>query len=307
MLKEPPPPLWAYLPAVLAVIGLAAMLDPYSQRVLTLAMLNAITVLGLNIVFGYCGLIHLGQAAFVGLGAYGSALLSIRLGLPPVVTIPLAAVITALAAALISLPILRLRSHYLALATVGIGVSLEIVFKNWTPVTGGYDGIGEIPGLGPALLATAIIAAVLALMVAAGFALRAHRFGRAMIAIRDDELAAEASGVPVTAIKVAAFALGCGLAALSGALYAHYAGFISPSDFSIPISILLLVMLIVGGEGRIYGVLLGATVLTVLPELLRDLGSLYLAVFGLIALLVLIFMPQGIAGRLKSLFARRSA
>lgn len=296
-----------YALGALAILALAFALQGYSLRILNLALINVLAVIGLNIVFGYCGLIHLGQAAFIGIGAYVSALLSVKLGWSPLVTIPIAVLGAALFAAIVSAPLLRLKGHYLALATVGVNITLELVAKNWVGLTGGYDGVSSIPRLAGDVLPIApergfavLVGAIVLIVVFLAVRLRESHWGRAMISVRDDEIAASASGVDVVRVKIVAFTLGSALGGLSGALYAHYASFISPTDFSVLQSITLLVMLIVGGEGSIIGAVLGALVVTALPEALRFVGTWYFAIFGALTLLVLVLMPKGIAG----LFAR---
>ena len=298
---------WAAL-ILLGVVGvLAWSLDGYGLRVLNIALLNALAVLGLNVAFGWCGIVHLGQAAFVGLGAYGSALLASRLGWPMPAAILAGTVAATLLAAVVSLLLTRLRGHYLALATVGLNVTLELVTKNWVSLTGGYDGIGGLPRLagdatGDAAERVALVALALPVAAAAwGLArLRASVTGRALLALRDDEIAAASVGAPPVLLRVLAFSVGCGLAGLAGALYAHYSGFISPTDFGIGQSILYLAMLVVGGEGSIAGGLLGAVLLTFAQEWLRELWLGYMALFGALMLLVLWVAPGGMAG----LFAR---
>ena len=323
------------LMAAVAVLALSAgvLLDGYSLRVLTLGLIAALAVLGLNLIFGYCGLIHLGQAGFVGVGAYTSALLTTKAGWSMALSIPTAVLVTAAAAWLISVPLLRLKGHYLALATVGVNVVLELVAKNWVELTNGYNGIAGIPRLAEAVSAadpdsTFLIIATVTVLLGIGLSarLRESHLGRAMIAVRDDETAAVVSGVNVVRVRVTAFVLGAVFAAVSGVLFAHYTGFISPTDFGVPISILYLVMIIVGGEASIGGVVAGAVIMTFLPELLRDaaerlvaiglsdggllirvLDEGYLAVYGLITLLVLVFMPKGLAGLLNKLSAKGEA
>ncbi len=296
------------------VCGLAvALLLPfvvssYGLHLLDLSLISAIAVIGLLFAFGYAGLLHLGQAAFVGVGAYGSAILALRLGLGFWLSIPLAVVITAIAAAAIGVPLLRLRGHYLALATVGFNVTMEIVAKNWIDVTGGDNGLSGIPGIAVAgfrfdtdqrfyYLVVAVLVAVSLIAVA----IRHSRFGRAMIAVRDDELACGATGVSILHAKVLAFTVSAAFAGLSGALYAHYAHYAAPNDFDLVHSITLLVMLIVGGETSILGAIGGSVLVSFAPEWLRFVGEAYLAVFGVGVLVILILMPDGIAGALTRL------
>jgi branched-chain amino acid transport system permease protein len=297
---------------LLCAAGAAPFLvSDYNLRILVLSLQTAIAVIGLTIAFGWNGLIQLGQAAFMGVGAYTSAITAMRLGLDFWIAMPLAVLASGLVALLIAVPMLRLRGHYLALATVGFNVTMEIITKNWKDVTGGYDGISAIPGI--SLFGRAVetdrgyyFLSLGFLLVVALFAslLRHSRFGRAMIAVRDDEIASGTSSVPVVRTKVLAFVIASALAGLSGSLYAHYAHYVAPADFDMWRSITVLVMAIVGGEMSIIGAILGTVLLSFAPEWLRVFGDAYMAVFGIGVLLVLIFMPDGIAGRFQQWTSR---
>lgn len=292
------------LAAFLAIgFALSVSVSEYSLRLLNLAAISAVAVIGLNFAFGYAGLISLGHAAFMGLGAYILAILTTQAGWSPWLAALPAVLGTGLAATLIGVPLLRLKGHYLALATLGLNVSFGIVAANWIEVTGGTNGISRIPGLAlfghkldserPFLWLALVVVAILAVVASL---VQRSRHGRAMMAVRDDETAASMAGINVTAIKVAAFALSAAYAAIAGCLFATHVHFISPDDFNFAHSITFLSMLIVGGEGRIAGAIIGAALLTFLPEWLRVLGESYLAFFGLMMLAILIFMPTGIVG-----------
>jgi len=304
----------AYVVGALILLSLPYGISSYGLRVLDLSLISAIAVIGLCFAFGYAGLLHLGQAAFVGIGAYASALLAARFGLGFWVTMPCALVIAAIAAIIVGVPMLRLRGHYLALATVGLNVTTEIVAKNWESVTGGEDGLSAIPTIGIGafrfdsdLRFFYLMLAMLAIVIAIGLAIRHSRFGRAMIAVRDDELACGASGVFALRTKVLAFTIAAVFGALSGALYAHYANYISPSDFDFVHSIAYLVMLIVGGETSMIGAIGGAILIGFAPEMLRFVGEAYLAVFGIGVIVILVLMPEGIVGTLSRLWRSRVA
>jgi branched-chain amino acid transport system permease protein len=271
-------------------------------------------VLGLNFAFGWAGLISLAQAGFMGVGAYVTALLCTRFGLNFWLSAPLAIAGVAALAALIGLPMLRLKGHYLALATLGFNVSFEIVAKGWKAVLGGTDGIAGIPS--PALdgleldsdlsyfylLWTALAAATwIAVRI------RGSHVGRAMIAVRDDEIAAATASINVVRVKVQSFALGAAYAGAAGTLFAHFTRYIAPEDFNLGQSISYLAMLIVGGEGSILGAIVGAVLITFLPEWLRFLGAGYLALFGTLMVLILIFLPKGLVSLLVHLRPKRAA
>ena len=273
----------------------------YMVRLLCTASIAAIAVLGLNLVFGYAGLISLGQSAFMGIGAYGVAVLTTKAGWSPWFASAVAVALCGALAYGVGIVLLRLKGHYLALATLGLNVSFGIVVSNYTALTGGTDGIAAIPSLtvGSFALdsdATLYIFAtiVLALLCALTQWVRASHLGRSMVAVNDDEMAASMSGIAITRVKAAAFAIGGAFAGVSGCLFAVHNRFVSPDDFSYVQSILYLSMLVVGGAGSIVGAVIGAVGVTLLPELLRGAGNAYLLIFGVLVLLVLIALPDGL-------------
>jgi branched-chain amino acid transport system permease protein len=275
--------------------------DGYVVQLLNIAILNAIVVLGLNFVTGWAGQINFGQAAFYGLGAYTTAIAT-KAGLPWIAT-PLLSVIVVVAASLmLGLPTMRLRTYYLAMTTIGFGEIVRLIIVHWEPVTGGTSGMRAIPGIslfgfGPQgqvqhyylLIATLALAALIASRI------RNSALGRAMIATRDSEIAAEQSGVDTTRTKLLAFMIGAVYAGLAGCLYASSIRFISPDSFSGTQAILLMTMLIVGGMGSIVGCVIGAVALTILPEALRFLGQWYLVLYGLGVIAVIALAPGGLA------------
>jgi branched-chain amino acid transport system permease protein len=289
-----------------AVLG-ATFLSDFDLRLANLAAIASIAVIGLYFAFGLAGMIHLAQAAFVGIGAYASGLTAQVTGLSPLIAIVIGTVVAGIAGALLAYPMHRTRSHYLALTTVGFSISFEVIVRNWISLTGGYDGLDAIPllriaGIGRSDFGFFLISiGVLLLSMLVAELLRLSHFGRALIAVRDDELAAAACGVNIASLKSRAFILCSAYGGLSGALYAHYSGFISPDDFGLTRSIMLLAMLIVGGEFFIVGAVIGSAFLTYVPEWLRFVGGGYMAVFGVFMLLVLILMPNGIMGSLANL------
>lgn len=298
--------------AILVLGGLLSLfLADYRLRLLNVSVISAIAVIGFNFAFGLAGLISLGHAAFVGLGAYTLAILTTAHGWSPWLAIPVAIVVTTLFAGLIGYPLLRLRGHYLALATLGLNVSFTIVATNWISLTGGTNGISGVPELSLGGFAFNderrflwLGLVVLALCAAFAITLQHSRHGRAMMAVRDDETAARMTGIDVTRVKIAALCLSAAFAALSGTLFATHVRFVAPEDFNYAHSIVYLAMLIVGGEGAVVGAVIGAALLTFLPEWLRFLGDAYLAFFGLMLLAILIFLPTGLvglAGRLRKL------
>jgi branched-chain amino acid transport system permease protein len=286
--------------------------DGYIVQLLNIAILNAIVVLGLNFATGWTGQINFGHAAFYGLGAYATAIAT-KSGLPWIVT-PVISVIVVLAASLVlGLPTLRLRTYYLAMTTIGFGEIVRLIIVHWEPVTGGTSGLRAIPGItvfgfGPQgqIQHYYLLIAALALATLVAARIRQSALGRAMIATRDSEIAAEQSGVDTTRTKLLAFMIGAVYAGLAGCLYASSIRFISPDSFSGVQAVLLMTMLIVGGMGSIAGCIVGAVALTILPEVLRFLGQWYLVLYGLGVIVVIVLLPGGLASMTAALPIRRA-
>jgi branched-chain amino acid transport system permease protein len=275
--------------------------DGYIIQLLNIAILNAIVVLGLNFATGWTGQINFGQAAFYGLGAYATAIAT-KAGLPWIATPFLSVAIVTAASLVLGLPTLRLRTYYLAMTTIGFGEIIRLIIVHWEPVTGGTSGLRAIPGISVFGLAPQgqiqhyyLLIAVLALAVLVAVRIRHSSLGRAMIATKDSEIAAEQSGVDTTRIKLLAFMIGAIYAGLAGCLYASSIRFISPDSFSGTQAVLLMTMLIVGGMGSIAGCIIGAVVLTILPEALRFMGQWYLVLYGLGVIAVIVMAPGGLA------------
>ncbi len=287
---------------VLALLALfPTVLDEYTVRVLNGAIIAAIAVLGLNFAFGYSGLMSMSQASFMGVSAYVLAILTTRFGVNVWLAVLAALVITEVFVIVSGRILLKLKGHYLALGTLGLNVSLTIIMLNCVEVTGGSNGIGSIPALtiGPYQIAgehAFYWFGIVVLMALAGLAVRIKEShsGRAMVAVCDDEISTSMTGMSVPRVKLMAFALSGLYAAIAGCLFATHMQFVSPDDFSFDKSIVFLSMLVVGGSGSIVGSILGASALTLLPELLRFVGNAYLLVFGVLVLLVLTFFPGGL-------------
>ncbi len=282
--------------------------SPYYLATMIFVGLNATLATGLNWIVGYAGLVSLGHAGFYGLGAYVSAILATRWGWPSLAGVAVALGVTAVVAWAIGLVCVRLRGHHLAMATLGFGVILQILFEQLGGVTGGPKGLVGIPALSVLgweastdLRSYYVIWAVVGIAMLLSRNLVSSRIGRALRAIDGDEIAARTSGIAVRRMKVVAFALGSTLAALAGALDAHYVGFIAPQSFGFMFSIELLVMVIVGGRGSLAGPLLGAALFTLLPEYLRAYREYDVVIFGVVLIAVLMFLPRGIAGGLARL------
>ncbi len=290
-----------------AVLLLAPWLawDNYATRILNLAGINALLALGLTLLMGFAGQLSLGQAGFSALGAYTAALLAVRLGAPFWLGLPAAGAVAA-ACALAFGPVLRLRGHFLAMATIAFGEIVRLVLLNWIPVTNGPRGIGDIPpaALGPLRLDTDrrlyyVVLALVALEAWIVIRIGDSRVGRALRAVRDNELAAEATGVPGTRYKALAFTLAGFFAGTAGALAAHLTAFVSPHNFHFDESVKILTMVVVGGIGSAPGAILGAVALTVAGEYLRVFEAYRLIIYSVAIMAILIFLPRGLAGLLR--------
>jgi ABC-type branched-subunit amino acid transport system permease subunit len=301
---------WAVLLLVLAALPWLG-LSRYYLNLVDQSMIFAIAVLGLYFVLGMTGQLSLAQAAFFGLGAYTSAILATRFGLPVWLNLPVSVVVAAVFGVILGVPSLKLSGHYLAMTTIGFGIILDLVFFNWRPVTGGADGI---PGVKPTSIFGMSLAHpglffyviwvffAIAIFVAARVA--RSRLGRGLNAIRENELAAEAVGVDSTRYKVAAFTLSAAYGGLAGSLWTHLALFIAPETFNFDVSVTMLAMLVIGGSTTVVGSVIGAFLLTLLPEFLRFLQSSYFAVYGAAIIVLMVFMPDGIAGMAIRLWSR---
>ncbi len=263
------------------------------------AGINALVAIGLCILMGYAGQVSLGQAGFYGIGAYVSSVLSLYAGIPPVLSIVCAMIVAALAAVILAVPALRLKGHYLAVATLGFGEIIYIILNEWGP--GGPSGFGDIPHfgiMGFTIDSTSgyfyLIWASVAAVMFFSLNLLGSGSGRALRAMHDSETACNAMGLNVVVLKIKVFVLSAVYASLAGSLYAHYVTFVSPSSFSLFYSILVLTMVIVGGIRNVWGAIFGAVVITVLPELLRKFEELDVLVYGLILTMSLMFFRKGI-------------
>lgn len=300
----------------LAALAIAAMLPAlaatnYTQTLLNLAIIYALNTLGMHVIFGLTGILSIAQAAFWGIGAYTSAILTVDYNMPFWVGFLAATGVAALAGVALGAPTLRLKTHYLVLATIAFAEVARQVINNWDALTRGPQGFPGIPRA--SLLGFEFASrtqqyylglAILALVVLALLALRNSRLGRALEAVRDDALAAEAMGINVTAIRVMAFSVSAALGGMAGSLYAHMQRFVSPEIFDLHASVLFLAMLMIGGRRSITGAIVGAGLLTYLPEWLRHLQDWDMAIYGGGLLLMLIFAPDGLAGTGTKLWRR---
>ncbi|HEV7932613.1 MAG TPA: branched-chain amino acid ABC transporter permease [Actinomadura sp.] len=284
-------------------IGLLApfvIATPYSLSVMTSAAILVMLAVGLNIVVGYCGLLDLGYAAFFAVGAYTSGLLATEFHLPLLATIPAVIAVTVVAGIVIGAPTLRLRSDYLAIVTLGFGEIIRIVANN-LDITGGPSGIYGIPGpsafgvdLSEPVVFYWVTVLITSLAVLFAARLGRSRLGRAWRFVREDEDAAEASGIHTYRVKLAAYVAGAVWGGMAGMLFAGQLTAISPTSFTFLQSALVLMAVVLGGMGSTPGVILGAVFISLLPELLRDLADYRFFAFGVLLIVVMLMRPQGL-------------
>ena len=284
--------------------------SPYSLRLMSVAGIYALMVIGYQFIFGHAGALSLAQGTFFGLGAYVTGVTGTQLGWGFAATFPLSLALPVLLAALVAAPVLRLESHYFALATLGIGQVMLLVAVNWQDVTGGANGLPGVPGIilfGAALPRGLPLLAAIWALVALGalVAWQATRgaWGRGLAVLRASPLEAAAIGIDAGTLRFAAFLLSALYAGAAGALYAHTIRVISPEVLDFPIMVSCLTMAVVGGSRRIAGAILGAVLLIHLPEWLRVLDGFYLLAYGLALLAFIVLAPSGAIGALERLRA----
>lgn len=313
---------WAWIGLVaVGTVGLAGgplwLGNQYYIQVLVNVGINIILVLGLGVITGMTGQLSLCQGAFFGIGAYGSALLMMRAGLSFWLSMPAAGLLAALTGFALGVPALRLRGHYLAVVTLAFAVIVHQVLQNWADLTRGSSGLVGIPwpdalALGPVAVSVRtresyylFVVVMTGLTAGAMIGLRRSRLGLSLLAVREDEVAAELMGVDTRLCKLAAFSLSAFFGGLAGALYAHYAKILTPDLFGVLQSIDVLVMLVIGGAGTIAGAALGASVFTTLPEVLRAVADYRFFVFGAVLTACILFFPGGLVEVLGRLRPRR--
>ena len=255
---------------LLSVLISANIINPYYSGILTMVCINVILAVSLNLATGFLGQLVLGHAGFMSVGAYSAALFTMYSGLPTVVSFPLALLVGGIVAAafgvIIGVPALRLKGDYLAILTLGFGEIIRVLIL--------------------AIITVAVI-----------FAFIHSRHGRAVIAIREDEIAAEAAGIHTTYYKLLAFVLAAFFAGIAGGLYAHHIGVLDPSKFDFNYSVEILIMVVLGGMGSITGSIVAAIVLTLLPELLRGFSEYRMLIYSVILICVMLFKPSGLLGQ----------
>lgn len=272
--------------------------------ILTVAIfsgINAIVTMGLCILMGYAGQVSLGQAGFYGIGAYVSAIMSLKYGIPVLFSIIIASIIASIAALLLAIPALRLKGHYLAVATLGFGEIIYIILNEWGP--GGPSGFGNIPHFNIFGIEIKtpyqyfyLVWLIVILLLVFSINIINSRIGRALRAMHESETASASVGINIPELKIKVFILGAIFASIAGSLYAHFVTFLSPSGFSLFYSILVLIMAVVGGISNIWGAVVGAVIITVLPEVLKNFREFDVLAYGFILTVSLMFMRKGIAG-----------
>lgn len=302
---------WSVLRIVVPIVllGLVPLVaDEFQLTIAVFIGINVIMVFGMSLLMGYAGQISLGHAGLYGLGAYTTAILTTRFQLSPFITIVIGAIVAGLVAYLIGLPALRLRGHYLAMATLGAGIIIQVLFVELQPITMGPGGITGIPPLmigNINLSETARYFYVIYVIVLAvlwiSLSITRSQKGRALRALHENETAAASVGVNVEKHKLFIFAFSGVLAGIAGALYAHYALYVSPDTFGLNLSILVVIMVVIGGTESLSAAVLGAVLLTVISEYFREYQDYSLLFFGLSLVLIMIFAPRGLFVELANL------
>ena len=266
----------------------------YIEGILILVGVNLMVVLGLSLLTGFTGLFSFGHAGFMAVGAYVSAVCTLNYGMPFIIAMIIGAIVSMIIAAIIGFFTLGLKGDYFCIATLGFGESVRLIFDN-LEFFGGARGMAGIP----MVTTIEVVAIVCVLAVIAMVFLIKSRHGRNMIAIREEELASQAIGINVFRYKMVSFAISAAYAAIGGALYAHYLGYLQPLMFQLTKSTELTIMVIFGGLGSIGGSVVGAFVLTFIPELFRAFASWRLVVYGAVVILIMATRPQGLMGGME--------
>ncbi len=284
--------------------------NPFYVDLAIRMIINAVIVLGLNLLIGFAGQISLGHAGFLGIGAYASAVLPAHFGWHPLLAMAAGMVAAAALAALVARPIFKLKGHYLAMATLGLGIIINITVRNEAALTGGPDGmpVDAMRFAGFEISGDKywywICAFILCLSVWSSLNLIDSPFGRALRALHGSEVASRVVGVDVVRYKVAIFVLSAGFASFMGSITAHYVGFVTPNLADFFHSIELVTMVVVGGMASVYGSVVGAVLLTALPQALTALEGWETVAFGAILMLCMIFLPKGLVPTLAARFGR---
>lgn len=299
------PALPAALIGVVAATYVLALASSYDLRVLTLAGIYILMVLGYQFIFGHAGALSLAQGAFFGLGAYVTGILSSQLGWSFPVTFPLSIAAPALLAALIAVPVLRLESHYFALATLAVAQGILLIAINWLSITGGANGLPGVPGIvlfgetvGRGLPLMLFVWGIVALAALLAARILRGLYGQAFIVARETPLAVGTLGIDAAMLRFTAFVLSAAYGGAAGALFVHTMRVVSPEVLGFTVMVTCLTMTVIGGKTRIAGAFIGGLLLTFLPEWFRGLEEYYLIAVGIVLLATMLFMPNGIAALL---------
>lgn len=301
-----------YLLFILLVAGAGESIkNAYYLQVLTFIGINTLLALGLNMLMGYAGQISLGHAAFYGIGAYATAILTVHYNFSPWLALPISIAAAMMVAYIVGMPTLNLSGYYLGMGTLGFGMIVNIIFREWSSVTGGASGFVGIPALkiGPVSFTSRqnylyLVWGCVLLSIIICRRIINSRVGRALRSIHDGEKAAAAVGVDTQALKLQVFVLSAGFSALAGFLYAHLVYFISPESFSFIASVRIVTMVVIGGMASIWGALLGASLLTLLPEWLHAFSDFEMVIYGLILMIVMIFLPKGLTRGILDIYEK---
>lgn len=280
----------------------------YYLHLLNLSLITIIVVIGLNILTGYTGQASIGHAAFYGIGAYSSAIMTMRYGMPFWIALPLSGMLAAVLGYIVGRPTLKLRGAYLAIATIGVGEITQLIMINWISVTNGAQGIKSIqpPSIGAFRIDTDfsyfyLLAVLVSIIFILSNRLIDSEIGRAFKAIKEEEIAAEFMGIDIAKQKVTAFVISTFLAGIAGSLFAHLEGYVSPYGFGFNQSVGFLIMALAGGLGYKIGPVIGVLMITFARESFRFFNEYQLVVYGVLLVVIIVFMPRGISGYLNDL------
>lgn len=288
---------------ILAVITVPMILGGYPVYILNMMGVYAIAAIGYNLLGGTTGQISLGHQGFFAVGAYAETLLMIKLGLPFPLAMLCSGVIAAAAGVILAMPSLRLSGVYLSIATLAFGITIQKIIIMWKELTNGAFGL-SVPN--PVLAGInfraderyfyGLVLVVLALAIVTAMNLGRSRSGRAMVALKENPIAAACVGIDITAHKLLSFIISAFFTGVAGALYAHLVGFVAPENFDLTLAISFLTMMVLGGSGSIIGAILGAVFVTGLPEVLKSIEDWQRVFYGLIMIVAIIFQPAGLVG-----------
>ena len=289
--------------------------NQYLRTVLCNGLIFAIAVYGLNVMLGMGGQVTFSTAGMMGVGAFVTAIFTVKLGIHPLIALACSLAITGVFAFLVGFALLKLKGNYFAFASIALTQVLYVVMLNWKPVTGGADGITGIPSFSLGFYTLEQTDKLGYFYIAFAFALicgfivyriRKSSLGRSLASIRDNEIAANCLGVNVFRTRIISFVIAGMFAALAGSLYAHLNAYISAESFNFDQSGIYLVMAMLGGISSTVGSFVGAVLLTLLPEFMRGLQTYYKFIYGVGVIVIMIFMPMGFAGIVKSIFTKIS-